>query len=72
MVKPPRVDATFGSPNAVRTSKILEKGMGINIINKWISLFMVIKILKLIMGCNIYMVTFSEFAQEEMVLIARF
>ena len=62
MLKPPRVDDTFGSPNAVRTSKIYENTMGMNIKHLFISLFMVINIFKLVMRWNIHMITFNEFA----------
>ena len=62
MLKPPRVDDTFGSPNAVQTYKFSEHSMGMNIRNKYLSLFMVIKLFKLVMRRNIYMATFSEFA----------
>ena len=72
MFKPLKVDDTFGSPNGVQTSQLSKQSMGMHITHQWMSLFMVIKLFKLFMRCNIYMVAFSEFAQEEMVLIARF
>ena len=34
MLKPPRVDDTFGSPNAVQPSQIQENIVGMNIINQ--------------------------------------
>ena len=70
MLKPPRVDDTFGSPNAVKPSKILEQSMRMHIIHKFISLFMVINIFKLIMRHNVYMVTFMEIAYGEIALLA--
>ena len=72
MLKSPRVDDTFGCTNAVRPSQILEKSMGMHIRHKFMSLFMVINIFKLVMRHTIYMVMFSEFTQGEMVLITRF
>ena len=62
MLKPPRVDDTFVSPNAVRPYQILEQIMGIPIRYKFMSLFFFINLLKLVMRCNIYMLTFGEFA----------
>ena len=70
MLKPPRVDDTFGSPNVVRPYQISEKSMGMNIIHKWISLFMVINLFKLIVMHNICMVTFMEIAYGEIALLA--
>ena len=67
MLKPPRVDDTFGSPNAVWPSQISEQSMGIHIRHQCLSLFMVIKLFKLVMRRNIYIVAFSE-----MVLISWF
>ena len=72
MLKPPRVDGTFGSPNVVRPSKISEQSMGMHIIHKFMSLFIFINIFKLVIRHNIYVVTFSEIVEGEMVLITRF
>ena len=70
MLKPPRLDDTFGSPNAVRTSKISEKSIVMHIIHQFISLFMFSKNLKLIMRHNSCMVTFMEIAYGEIALLA--
>ena len=70
MLKPPRVDDALGSPNAVQTSQILEQSMDMHTRLYWMSLFMVIKFLKLIMTCNICMVTFMEIAYGEITLLA--
>ena len=72
MLKPPRVDDNFCSPNAVQTSQISEQSMGIHIRHQFMSLFMFIDFLKLVMRRNIYMVTFNKFVQGELVLITRF
>ena len=69
MLKPPRVDDTIGSPNAVRPSKISENIMVIHIKHQFISLFMVFKFLNLVIRRNIYMVTFREFAYREITLL---
>ena len=70
MLKPLRVDDTFGFPNAIRPSQILEQIMGIHIIHQWMSLFMVINLFKLIMMRNICMVTFMEIAYGKIALLA--
>ena len=69
MIKTPSVDDTFGSPNAVWPYQILENIMGMHIINQCISLSLVINLCKLIIGCNICMVTFMEIAYGEIALL---
>ena len=41
MLKPPRVDDTYASPNAIQTSQSWEKIMGMNIIHYGMQLTMV-------------------------------
>ena len=72
MLKPPRVDDTFGSPNEVKPSQLLEQSIGIHIIHQFNSLLMVIKIFKLIIRHNICMVTFMEIAYGEIALLAHY
>ena len=72
MLKPPRVGATFGSPNVVQSSKILEKSVEMNIIHHGVVINYGYSLCKLVIKHNIYVTTFKEIAYGEMAELDRF